>query len=59
VNTSNGKAKRVIYTITARPSDGKVFSDVDLPNGVTIRRVDANVHREALKNASKAVRKAS
>lgn len=51
--------KNVIYTMTAQAPEGRVFSDVKMPNGMTIRRVDVNVHREALKNASKAIRKAS
>jgi len=52
------KSGKVFYAL--RPSkDGRPpFSDVNLPGGLVIRRVDEAVHKLALSNARKMLKKA-
>jgi hypothetical protein len=49
----------VVYTLDSTGNATQVFSDTRLPDGSIVRKVDAKVHEQALKNAAKALRKAS
>lgn len=46
----------VIYTLQPSKAGRATFSDVRLPNGTIIRRVDESVHRRALRNVARAAR---
>jgi hypothetical protein len=48
---SSGK---VFYTLRPRKEGRPAFSDVKLPDGTVIRRVDESVHKRALSNAARA-----
>lgn len=47
---------RVVYTSSPSRLGNAVFSDVKLPDGTTIRRVDEAVRRKALDNANRQYR---
>lgn len=54
--TGKSPAKKVVYTLKPSKTGQSTFSDVKLPDGTTIRRVDESVHRRALGNVSRAFR---
>ena len=57
VSNVSAKSKRnskIIYTLKPHMAGRGVFSDVEMPDGTIIRRVDQSVHEQALKAASKA-----
>jgi|GEM_PF-2085377 len=53
-----GRSK-VVYPLDSTGDAKQVFSDIRLPDGSIVRKVDARVHEQALQNAAAAMRKAS
>ncbi len=51
-----GTQEKVVYSLKPAKEGRTTFSDVKLPNGTTIRRVDESVHRRALTNVSRAAK---
>lgn len=49
----SGKSGKVSYTLKRSKPGQATFSDVILPDGKIIRRVDEAVHRRALSNVSR------
>ena len=47
-------AGKGVYTLRPPKAGRPTFSDVNLPDGTIIRRVDESVHQRALENASRA-----
>ncbi|MBX5169157.1 MULTISPECIES: hypothetical protein [unclassified Rhizobium] len=50
------KSGKVIYTLRPSREGLPAFSDIKLPGGTIIRRVDEALHRKALSNATKALK---
>ncbi|WP_037079141.1 hypothetical protein [Rhizobium sp. CCGE 510] len=50
------KSGKVIYTLRPCREGLPAFSDIKLPCGTIIRRVDEALHRKALSNATKALK---
>ncbi len=46
--------EHVVYSMRSAKEGQSAFSDVRLPNGTIIRRVNEAVHKRALANAAKA-----
>lgn len=47
---------KVHYTMQPKKAGRATFSDVKLPDGTIVRRVDESVHKRALSNAARAYR---
>ena len=47
------KSGKITYSLQPHKAGRSTFSDVKLPSGETIRRVDQSVHQRALDNASR------
>lgn len=52
-----GKKDKIVYSLRPSKPGQATFSDVRLPDGTIIRRVDESVHQRALENAARAFRK--
>ncbi|PDS79367.1 hypothetical protein [Rhizobium sp. L43] len=50
------KSGKVFYTLRPSREGLPPFSDIRLPDGTIIRRVDETVHKRALSNAAKALK---
>ncbi|WHO73549.1 hypothetical protein [Rhizobium sp. BT03] len=50
------KSGKVSYTLRPSREGLPPFSDIRLPDGTIIRRVDETVHKRALSNAAKALK---
>ena len=50
------KSSRVFYRLRPSREGLPPFSDIRLPDGTIIRRVDETVHKRALSNAAKALK---
>ncbi|MBX5000516.1 hypothetical protein [Rhizobium lentis] len=50
------KPGKVFYTLRPSREGLPAFSDIRLPDGTIIRRVDETIHKRALSNAAKALK---
>ncbi|WP_088937004.1 hypothetical protein [Rhizobium sp. N122] len=50
------KSGQVFYTLRPSREGLPPFSDIRLPDGTIIRRVDETIHKRALSNAAKALK---
>jgi len=50
------KSGKVFYTLRPSREGLPPFSDIRLPDGTIIRRVDETIHKRALSNAAKAMK---
>ncbi|EJC81923.1 hypothetical protein Rleg4DRAFT_3613 [Rhizobium leguminosarum bv. trifolii WSM2297] len=50
------KSGKVFYTLRPSREGMPPFSDIRLPDGTIIRRVDEIIHKRALSNAAKALK---
>lgn len=50
------KSGKVFYTLRPSREGLPPFSDIRLPDGTIIRRVDETIHKRALSNAIKALK---
>lgn len=55
-NPANGTRDKVTYILRPHRPGQATFSDIQLPDGTVIRRVDEDVHRRALRNAEEPTR---
>ncbi|RUM24651.1 hypothetical protein EFQ99_13265 [Rhizobium vallis] len=50
------KSGKVFYTLRPSREGLPPFSDIRLPDGTIIRRVDETIHKKALSNATRALK---
>jgi len=50
------KSGKVFYTLRPSREGRPPFSDIWLPDGMIIRRVDETIHKKALSNAAKVLK---
>ena len=50
------RVSQIVYTLAPSRPGSHVFSDVTLPDGTIIRRVDEAVHQKALDNVNRRFR---
>ncbi|MDC7744139.1 MULTISPECIES: hypothetical protein [Rhizobium] len=50
------KSGKVFYTLRPSREGLPPFSDIRLPDGTIVRRVDETVHKRALSNAARALK---